>query len=275
MTLTPALSPSAYVDTFARDHLPPADLWPTLEFTTECTALPRPAQRSDRTHRRPGRRRTARTASPCVRRVVKRGPTASCSDAPIRWPKCSSRTSAWSPATACCCAPPTIRGPSPPGSASSRPAGIAVTTFSALRARELTPVVEKSQTGHRAGRPPLRRRHRDAPQHHRPRPEDRGLRRHRRRRSRRPVRRPSPATSPTSRPPPTTWPCSGRPPEAPARPRSPRTSIATSCRSTTPSGRTSWRSRTTTSSPAPRRSPSPSASGCWWCSRCGLAPRRC
>lgn len=29
------LSPSAYVDTFARDHLPPAALWPTLEFTTE------------------------------------------------------------------------------------------------------------------------------------------------------------------------------------------------------------------------------------------------
>ena len=28
------LSPSAYPDTFARDHLPPADQWPTLEFTT-------------------------------------------------------------------------------------------------------------------------------------------------------------------------------------------------------------------------------------------------
>ena len=29
------LSPSAHVDTFARDHLPPADRWPTLEFTTD------------------------------------------------------------------------------------------------------------------------------------------------------------------------------------------------------------------------------------------------
>ena len=29
-----SLSPSAYVDTFARDNLPPAELWPTLEFTT-------------------------------------------------------------------------------------------------------------------------------------------------------------------------------------------------------------------------------------------------
>lgn len=29
------LSPSAHVDTFARDHLPPAELWPTIEFTTD------------------------------------------------------------------------------------------------------------------------------------------------------------------------------------------------------------------------------------------------
>ncbi|MEW1911867.1 AMP-binding protein [Kitasatospora sp. NPDC085895] len=28
------LSPSAHLDTFTRDHLPPAELWPTLEFTT-------------------------------------------------------------------------------------------------------------------------------------------------------------------------------------------------------------------------------------------------
>ncbi|MFT4010721.1 MAG: AMP-binding protein [Nocardioidaceae bacterium] len=30
-----ALSATGYDDTFARDHLPPADQWPTLEFTTE------------------------------------------------------------------------------------------------------------------------------------------------------------------------------------------------------------------------------------------------
>jgi 2-aminobenzoate-CoA ligase len=29
------LSPSAHVDTFSRDHLPPADQWPVLEFTTD------------------------------------------------------------------------------------------------------------------------------------------------------------------------------------------------------------------------------------------------
>lgn len=34
------LHPSAHVDTFARDHLPPADLWPTIEFTTDALQYP-------------------------------------------------------------------------------------------------------------------------------------------------------------------------------------------------------------------------------------------
>ncbi|WP_413797969.1 AMP-binding protein [Streptomyces iranensis] len=34
MTLPLPLSPSAHLDTFTRDQLPPAHLWPTLEFTT-------------------------------------------------------------------------------------------------------------------------------------------------------------------------------------------------------------------------------------------------
>src|SRR5579859_2427299 len=34
------LSPSAYPDTFARDHLPPADQWPGLEFTTGLLQYP-------------------------------------------------------------------------------------------------------------------------------------------------------------------------------------------------------------------------------------------
>ncbi|MEU1942646.1 AMP-binding protein [Streptomyces sp. NPDC020125] len=34
MTLPLPLSPSAHIDTFTRDRLPPAHLWPTLEFTT-------------------------------------------------------------------------------------------------------------------------------------------------------------------------------------------------------------------------------------------------
>ncbi|MGW5241575.1 AMP-binding protein [Monashia sp. NPDC004114] len=39
-TLAPALTPSAHVDTFARDHLPPTDQWPILEFTTEALQYP-------------------------------------------------------------------------------------------------------------------------------------------------------------------------------------------------------------------------------------------
>lgn len=34
------LASTGYTDTFARDHLPPADLWPTLEFTTDLLQYP-------------------------------------------------------------------------------------------------------------------------------------------------------------------------------------------------------------------------------------------
>ncbi len=34
------LSPTAHTDTFARDHLPPASQWPTIEFTTESLQYP-------------------------------------------------------------------------------------------------------------------------------------------------------------------------------------------------------------------------------------------
>lgn len=40
MTHHPTLSPSAYVDTFAREHLPPAEQWPVLEFTTDDLQYP-------------------------------------------------------------------------------------------------------------------------------------------------------------------------------------------------------------------------------------------
>ncbi|MBV6696761.1 AMP-binding protein [Kitasatospora aureofaciens] len=35
-----SLSPSAHLDTFTRDHLPPAELWPTIEFTTPALQYP-------------------------------------------------------------------------------------------------------------------------------------------------------------------------------------------------------------------------------------------
>ena len=34
------LSPTGYVDGFARDHLPPTEDWPTLEFTTPLLQYP-------------------------------------------------------------------------------------------------------------------------------------------------------------------------------------------------------------------------------------------
>ena len=34
------LSPSSHVDTFARDHLPPRDQWPVIEFTTDALHYP-------------------------------------------------------------------------------------------------------------------------------------------------------------------------------------------------------------------------------------------
>jgi 2-aminobenzoate-CoA ligase len=40
MPPAPRLSPSAHVDTFTRDHLPPAHLWPAIEFTTPQLAYP-------------------------------------------------------------------------------------------------------------------------------------------------------------------------------------------------------------------------------------------
>jgi 2-aminobenzoate-CoA ligase len=39
-TVAQPLSASAHVDTFARDHLPPADQWPVLEFTTDLLQYP-------------------------------------------------------------------------------------------------------------------------------------------------------------------------------------------------------------------------------------------
>ncbi|MEV7026145.1 AMP-binding protein [Kitasatospora sp. NPDC093558] len=40
MPLSGPLSPSAHQDTFTRDHLPPAGLWPTIEFTTPALHYP-------------------------------------------------------------------------------------------------------------------------------------------------------------------------------------------------------------------------------------------
>ncbi len=42
---------SAHVDTFTRDHLPPANTWPALEFVLPELQYPGAAQRRGRAHR--------------------------------------------------------------------------------------------------------------------------------------------------------------------------------------------------------------------------------
>ena len=68
--MSSALGPTGHVDTFARDHLPPADQWPVLEFTTPALALPRAAQRRRRAPRRGRGPSTARTAPHCACRTA-------------------------------------------------------------------------------------------------------------------------------------------------------------------------------------------------------------
>ena len=80
-------------------------------------AVPRPAECADRARRRSRSRPSAPTVRPCARLdgdVL--DATATCGGGPTRSPGFSSRTSAWFPATGCCCARRTTRGRSPPGS---------------------------------------------------------------------------------------------------------------------------------------------------------------
>ena len=138
------LSPSAYADTFARDHLPPADRWPTLEFTTKSLQYPQRLNAAvelidvaaarfglDRVALRTPdgdvwsygdlQRRTNQVAQVLVEdlgllpgnRVMLRSPN--------------------NPWTVACWL------------AVLKAGGIVVTVFSALRARELTPIVEKTR----------------------------------------------------------------------------------------------------------------------------------
>lgn len=58
------LSPSAYPDTFARDHLPPRAQWPVLEFTTDELRYPERLNAGCRVDRRPHRRVRSRPPGP-------------------------------------------------------------------------------------------------------------------------------------------------------------------------------------------------------------------
>ena len=110
------VTPSAHVDTFARDHLPPRDAWP--EFLFDLPELQFPERLNcatellDRTcgEGRGDRRCVSAPGGPSLdlRRAAAPGRTAS--------PTCWSRAAASCPATACCCAPPTSRCWPPAGS---------------------------------------------------------------------------------------------------------------------------------------------------------------
>ena len=63
------LTPSAHVDTFCRDHLPPADQWPDLEFTLPELAYPDRLNCARSAAGGDDRRRTAPTGRACCRRT--------------------------------------------------------------------------------------------------------------------------------------------------------------------------------------------------------------
>jgi len=137
------LSPSAYPDTFARDHLPPADQWPALEFTA---GLPR----------YPGR---LNAAAELIDVPAARWPDRPALRRPdgVTWTYAELRARANQVARVLTedlgLVPGNrvlLRSPNNPWTVACwlgilKAGGIAVTTFAALRARELTPIVEKTR----------------------------------------------------------------------------------------------------------------------------------
>jgi 2-aminobenzoate-CoA ligase len=137
------LSPSAYPDTFARDHLPPADQWPALEFTA---GLPRYPDRLN-------------AAAELIDAPAARWPDRPALRRPdgATWTYAELRSRANQVARVLTedlgLVPGNrvlLRSPNNPWTVACwlgilKAGGIAVTTFAALRARELTPVVEKTR----------------------------------------------------------------------------------------------------------------------------------
>jgi 2-aminobenzoate-CoA ligase len=138
------LTPSAYVDSFARDHLPPADQWPVLEFTTAALQYPERLNAAveliDTPAQTFGSHRTAlvtpqgevwtygqlRTRSDQIAQVLTEDLGLVAGNRVL------------------------LRAPNSPWTVAAwlgilKAGGIVVTTFAALRTRELTPVIEKTQ----------------------------------------------------------------------------------------------------------------------------------
>jgi 2-aminobenzoate-CoA ligase len=138
------LSPSAHVDTFTRDHLPPAHLWPVIEFTTQELAYP------DRLNAAAGLV-DAHADSPAAGRPALRAPGGE------TWTYAELRARANQVAQVLTedlgLVPGQrvmLRSPNNPWTVAAwlgvlKAGGVVVTTMAALRARELGPIAERTK----------------------------------------------------------------------------------------------------------------------------------
>ena len=194
--MTP-LARTGYVDTFARDHLPPPGRWPALEFTTDLLKYPerlnaaaelidvpaavygpdRPALRTpDGTVWTYGELRAR--SSQIARVLTEDLGLVTGNRVLLRSPNNPWTVAAWLGVL--------------------KAGGIVVTTMAALRARELAPIIAKTRPRSRSSTTATPTTCYAAARQRRPRPADRRLRRRRRRRPDRAASRASRATSPTS-----------------------------------------------------------------------------
>jgi 2-aminobenzoate-CoA ligase len=145
--MTPAaadLSPSAHVDTFTRDHLPPAGLWPAIEFTTPELAYP-------------GRLNAAASLVDVPAQALGEGRAALRTPQGETWTYGELRTRANQVAQVLTedlgLVPGQrvlLRSPNNPWTVAAwlgvlKAGGVVVTTMAALRARELGPVAERTK----------------------------------------------------------------------------------------------------------------------------------
>ena len=158
------LTPSAHVDTFARDNLPPAEQWPTLEFTLPELQYPERLNAATELiddavaqlrRRPPGPAHPGRRGLDLRRAAAPRQPGR---PGPDRGPRARARQ----PGAAALAR--TTRGWSPPGSASSRPAASSSPPCRRCAPARSAPIVELTRpvvalVDHRfAGRPGRGRR---------------------------------------------------------------------------------------------------------------------
>ena len=130
---------SAHIDTFARDNLPPADTWPELRF--DLAGLDYPARLNCAGDLVDGAVAVGMGARPAIWSMVDGKPRAmsywNSRGRPTASPACWSKTWAWCPAIACCCAARTTRCMALAWLAAVKAGLVVVATMPLLRAREL------------------------------------------------------------------------------------------------------------------------------------------